>query len=65
MKKPQLAMGRNSFKVTYPGDGGVDDYIEITVEKDGSLSLRGHDGRLVIRADVSNKINVALEKYGA
>lgn len=62
-KFPALSMGRTSFKVTYDtGKGGVDDYIEITVEDDGSLSLRGFDGRLVIRPDVANKLNVSLEK---
>ena len=61
---PQLSMGRRAFRVTYPQThGGADDYIDIVVEDDGSLTLRGHDGRLVIRADVSNKINVSLERF--
>jgi hypothetical protein len=61
---PILSMGRFSFKVVYPRPGsGVDDYIEIRVESDGSLTLRGHDGRLVVRPDVSNKLNISLEKY--
>jgi hypothetical protein len=64
MPKTQLSMGKNSFKVVYPTSAaGVDDYIEITVDPDGSLWLRGFDGRLVVRADVSNRINVALEKF--
>lgn len=64
MAEPRLAMGRNSFRVTYPrDDGGVANYIEITVEADGALALRVSDGHLVIRPEVSNKIVVTLEKW--
>lgn len=62
--KPVLSMGRNSFKVAYPQThGGVDDYIEITIDPDGSLWVRGFEGRLVVRADVANRFNIALEKW--
>ena len=63
LTQPTLSMSRTGFKVTYPAKHGVSDYIEIDVEQDGTLSVRGHDGRIVVRPEVANKINIALEKF--
>ena len=64
MNAPVLSMGRSSFRVTYDSSvSAAPDYIEITVEDDGSLTIRGFDGCLVIRPEVANMISIQLEDF--
>jgi hypothetical protein len=41
----------------------VPDYLEFTVQPDGSVDVRGFDGRLVVRGEVANKLNIAVERF--
>ena len=58
--KPVLSMEDDRFRVGFQGSH---DYFEIVVEDDGTLSVRGHDGRLIVRPVVSNMINIELERH--
>lgn len=61
---PVITVDGRVVRITYPQRNyGVDDYFEITVYRDGRLDIRGHDGRLVVRPEVANKLSIALENF--
>lgn len=43
------------------GDG---DFYEVTFDViEGTIAIRGHDGRLVLHPEVSNRISISLDRF--
>ena len=61
---PKIIIEQGGVRIIYPNrNWGVDDYFEIRVYKDARLDIRGHDGRLVVRPELANKVSVSLENF--
>lgn len=59
----KVVMTTRGLQVIFHGPA-VQDYVEVQVEDDGSITIRGFDGRLAVYPEVANKVNVKLEKRG-
>lgn len=68
LRRQRFAITPHGFRVDFTTDAPdkttVSDYIEVNVEEDGSLVIRGFDGTLVVRpAGADNRIRVSLEPF--